>query len=412
MDKKPKLIQINTVCSTSTGHIMEDIQRAAIANGFDTLSIVGRGIPFIDLPCEKIGNSFSFWIHVGITTLFDRHGFGSYFVTKRIINRLRIEKPDIIHLHNIHGYYLNIPLLMEFLSKEFQGKIFWTFHDCWPITGHCAHFSSINCMKWKTKCNGCERKTSYPVSLLFDSSTNNFLDKKRMFTSLDDLTIIVPSKWMKYWVEQSFMSEYDTKVIANGIDLNQFSYKFHDLNERRNVLDKYGISSSKIIILGVASIWDKRKGLEDFVELSKKLEHKYQIVLVGVSSLQIRRLRKFNIVGIRRTNNRDDLTALYSAAQVFMNPSVEESFSLVTVEAFSCGTPVIVLDSSAVKELVNDNNGIVLHSHNTNDYIDAIKKIECRQYDRYDVSRTAQCFDKTIMQNQIIECYTQKLKNS
>ncbi len=400
-----KLIQINTVCNTSTGHIMTDIQRAAIAEGYETLSIVGRRKPVQDMPCEKIGNTFSFWIHVGLTTIFDRHGFGSYFTTRKIIRRLRQENPDIIHLHNLHGYYLNLPLLMRYLSTEFQGQIFWTFHDLWPITGHCAHFASAHCMKWREECHHCIRKRQYPISLFRDASKKNFCDKKRMFTSLRKLTIIVPSDWMKQWIEKSFMKDYKVHVIANGVDLAQFHYDDGDVARRLLIRGKYGIPENRKIILGVASVWDKSKGINDFISLAGVIDDLYQIVLVGVSNKQCKLLAKHGIIGIKRTDDRNELTSLYSMADVFINPSVEESFSLVTVEAFACGTPVIVLDTSAVKELVNESNGIVLSSHEAEDYLNALKSIEDRNYCREVVAKTARRYDVSVMQQAVLKLY-------
>lgn len=390
MDRKvimKKLIQINTVCNTSTGKIMGDIQRCALKHGYDAISFVGRRKPFTDIRCEKIGNGVSFWIHVAINTLFDRQGYGSYFVTKKMIKRIKEENPDIIHLHNLHGYYLNLPLLFDYLGNEFQGQIFWTFHDCWPFTGHCPHFVAAGCDKWKTQCHNCPCKTQYPISFFWDSSRKNYQDKKRMICSLKNLTIITPSEWMKRWINDSFVGQYPIHVISNGIDLEKFSYKVDD-----NVLNKYSIPSDKKVILGVASVWDQRKGLKDFMELADSIDDDYCIVLVGLNRKQIKKLKP-NMIGIERTDNQDEIAVLYSAADVFVNPSVEESFSLVTVEAFACGTPVIVLDTSAVKELVNENNGVVLHSHTTTDYLKAIQRLENKSLSRERVAATARKYE-------------------
>lgn len=397
-----KLIQINTVCNTSTGKLMGDIQRKAAASGYETLSIVGRRKPFEDIPCEKIGNPASFWIHVAINTVFDRQGYGSYFMTKKIINRLRKEEPDIIHLHNLHGYYLNLPLLFEYLSKEFKGQIYWTFHDCWPITGHCAHFSAIGCDKWKRKCSKCPNKMVYPVSLFMDASAKNYEDKKRMFCSLKNLTIITPSEWMAGQVRNSFLKQFPVKVINNGINLKVFFYK----KPEKRIFDKYKIRAEKKIILGVAGIWSKYKGLGDFLSLAEILSTEYQILLVGLSKKQLQKLPK-NVIGIRKTENMEELSMLYSMAHIFMNPSLEESFSLVTVEAIACGTPAIVLDTSAVKELVCNDNGIVLTRHDAEDYVDAIKKLEEKKLSRETVRQTALKYDTRGYAEKVIRLYEQ-----
>ena len=397
-----KLIQINTVCNTSTGNLMGDIQKKANELGYETLSIVGRRKVFQDIRCEKIGNGVSFWIHVIINTVFDRQGYGSYFLTKKIVSRLRKEKPDIIHLHNLHGYYINLPILFDFLSKEFKGKIFWTFHDCWPVTGHCAYFTAVGCEKWKNGCNKCPNKTEYPISLFLDASGKNYEDKRKMFNSLDNLTIITPSEWLAEIVKESYLNRYPVRVVNNGIDLKKFSYR----KPQNEIFKKYGINKEKKIILGVASIWDARKGMKDFLLLAKSLSDEYQILLVGLSQKQIQGLPE-NIVGVRRTENQEELAMIYSLAQVFMNPSLEESFSLVTVEAIACGTPAIVLDTSAVKELVCDDNGIVLSRHEPEDYMKAIRKLEEKQLKRETIMETARKYSADAFAQKVIDLYEQ-----
>lgn len=402
MSQKKKLIQINTVCNASTGKLMGDIQRKADACGYETLSIVGRRKPFSDISCLKIGNSISFWCHVGVTTLFDRHGYGSYFVTKRIIRVLRKEKPDIIHLHNLHGYYLHLPLLFHYIKTEFTGKLFWTFHDLWPVTGHCAYFTAIGCEKWKTGCEKCPQKKQYPISLFWDGSKKNYVNKKRMFSDLNSFTIVVPSKWMEEQVRQSFMSKYPIKVIPNGIDLETFDYR----SDYKELYEKYSLDSEKKILLGVASIWDNRKGLGEFLTLAEILPSEYQIVLVGLSKQQIKKLPP-NVTGICRTENKDELVKLYSMAHIFVNPSAEESFSLVTVEALACGTPIIVLDTSAVKDFVCQENGVVLHTPGPEDYLDAIRNIERKKKTRETVRETALQYDVNQYSERVMELYEQ-----
>lgn len=397
--KNNKLVQINTVCNTSTGRIMKSIQSRADELGYHTISLVGRRKIFTELSCKKFGNAFSFWIHVFINTIFDRQGYGSYFSTRRMVKYLRRVKPDIIHLHNLHGYYLNLPVFFNFLTNEFEGKIFWTFHDCWPFTGHCAYFTAAECNKWQKKCVKCPNKTQYPISYFLDASNYNYCNKKRMFGSLKNLTIIVPSNWMQELVKKSFMGEYRIEVINNGIDLGTFTYM-----PDTAVLKKYGIPADKKILLGVANVWDQRKGLDDFLELSRILSEDYQIVLVGLSRGQIRKLPS-NIVGITRTEATAELVALYSMAHIFINPSKEESFSLVTVESLACGTPVIALNTSAVKELVSADSGIVLEKNDSAEYITAIKKIEAMNLSRETVSRTAEKYSVENMLDKVLELY-------
>lgn len=394
-----KIIQINTVCNASTGKIMMDIQERAEEVGYETLSLVGRGKLCQNLRCEKYGGFFSFWSHVAINTVFDRQGYGSYFATRRLVNRLKEENPDIIHLHNLHGYYLYLPVLFRYLRNEFKGKIFWTFHDCWPITGHCAYFTMVNCDKWKEKCSNCPNKRQYPVSLILDASFKNYQEKKKMFIQLRNLKIIVPSEWMKSLVRQSFMKDYPVEVVNNGIDLERFRY-----SPNKGVLQKYNIPYEKKLLLGVANVWDKRKGIEDFIELSYRLPKDYQIALVGLSKHQIINLPS-SIIGVPKTDSVDELVAIYSQAYIFINPSKEESFSLVTVEAMACGTPVIALDTSAVKELICNENGIVLERVTCDDYLWAIEEIKKKNLRREKVRETVKKYSNEIMLDKIMELY-------
>ena len=381
----------------------------------ETLSIVGRRHVYTDVPCVKFGNALSFWIHVIWTTLTDRHGLEpvlSVIYTRKMVRRIREANPDIIHLHNIHGYYLHYPTLMKYLAYEYKGKIIWTFHDLWPITGHCAYYSAVNCDKWMTGCNHCPNKKRYPVSLGLDGSRKNYEIKKELFTSLSNLTITVPSEWMASQVRQSFMGKYPVEVIHNGIDTAVFDHNrlIADLDIESNKCADETAWSDKKILLSVASIWDERKGLKDLVALSDKLSDDYVMVIVGLSKHQISRLPK-GVIGITRTENIEELVSLYSRANIFINPSLEESFSLVTVEALSCGCPCIVLDTSAVAELVNDDNGVVLHSHKPEDYLDAIKSIENRGYSRESVRATALKYDNKYMLDGYMRLYGEVLRD-
>lgn len=398
-----KLVQINTVCNNSTGQIMHDIQEEAVEQGYDAISFVGRRKVYKDLKCEKFGNPISFWSHVVLNTLFDCQGYGSYFATKKLIRRLREEKPDIIHLHNLHGYYLHLPLLFRYLKAEFRGRLFWTFHDCWPFTGHCPHFVIAECDRWKTKCCKCPQKKSYPISLFFDSSYKNYENKKRMFTSVKDLTIITPSEWLGELAKESFFKGFNVQVVNNGIDTDIFSPCL-DNQKARKILNKYNIPDNRKILLGVAGIWESRKGLDKFIGLSDLVDDSYIIVLVGLSKRRIKSMPN-NIIGIEHTENKADLAVLYSMAHIFINPSMEESFSLVTVEAMACGTPVIALGTSAVKELVDADCGIILQENSVENYMEAVREIETKNLSRELIAQKALRYSKECMTKKVLELY-------
>lgn len=400
--KQPKLIQINSVCNGSTGKIMGDIGRKANSEGYETLVIYARRKGYKDLKCIKVGGFFSFWFHVFITTVFDLNGHGSYFKTKKIVRILKEENPDIIHLHNIHGYYLNYKVLFTYLKNEFSGKLFWTFHDCYPFTGHCPHFVAIDCNRWKEQCFKCPNKKQYPISLFYDRSKKNYMEKKELFTNISNLTIITPSDWLKKLVEQSFFSKYPIITVHNWIN-----YELFKPSEDTNVLFKYNIPNNKKIILGVASVWDERKGLKVLKELAEKIDDEYKIVLVGLNKIQLKKLKP-NMIGIQRTENQDELAVLYTKASVFINPSKEETFSLTTLESVACGTPVIVLGTSAVKELINSGNGIVLKGDTLENYLEAIHKLENKKIVKSKMEEYFQKYDKKIQVAKYIKIYEKK----
>ncbi len=353
---KKKLIQINTVCNGSTGKIMGEIQRKANEESFSTLSIYGRRKGFKDLNCVKVGGFFSFCFHVGITTLFDKQGSGSYFKTKKMVRILRKENPDIIHLHNIHGYYLNYKVLFKYLKNDFTGKIFWTFHDCWPFTGHCPYFTLAKCQKWQTECHHCPNKKNYPTSLFLDASRSNYKKKKEMFTGLKDLTIITPSVWLNNLVKQSFFKDYSVVTINNTVDINVFKPTFDSM-----LFKKYNIPEEKKILLGVASVWEERKGLRDFLKLSNQIGKEYIIVLIGLSKKQLKKMKLYsNIIGIERTESQIELAKFYTMATYFLNLTYEDNYPTVNLEAISCGTKVISYNTGGCKEQITKENGYIV----------------------------------------------------
>lgn len=389
-----KIIQINTVCNESTGKIMSQIQRKCNEEGFTTLSIFGRRKKYDNLNSVKVGGFISFWYHVIITTLFDLHGLGSYFKTKKMIKILKNENPDIIHLHNLHGYYLNYPLLMKYLKNEYKGQVFWSLHDCWAMTGHCCHFVNVKCNKYETQCFKCPNKKKYPISLFYDNSRNNYKLKKECFTNVPNLKIIVPSNWLEKIVKKSYLKEYPIYVIPHGIDLNVFKYTYDE-----NIKKTYNMGNKKIL-LGVASNWTESKGFFEFIELSKKISDDKLIVLVGVNTKQLRILKKYkNILGIKKTNSKEELVKLYSMADVFINPSKEETFSLVTIEALACRTPIIVAKNTPMEEFVNDNNGCLFEEKIGLEHID--KVLNLKKYDFSNVEK----YNEENMKENIINLY-------
>jgi len=361
-----KLVQINVVCNGSTGKIMHDLAVEAKKNGFETHCFFGRGEGYRDIDSVRISGNLFVYIHLFLARL-GFNGWGSYFSTKRLVKKLKKINPDIIHLHNIHGYYLNLKVLFKYL-KEFKGKIIWTLHDCWTFTGHCAYFTLSGCKKWQTKCHHCSNLKTYPKTI-FDRSKQEYKLKQELFTSLNNLTIVTPSIWLKDLVKLSFLKKYPVQVINNGIDLDIFK-PIKD----ENIYQKYSIPKDKKIILGVANIWEERKGLKDFLELAKIIKSDYQIVLVGVDSKTKKKLPS-QIIAIERTENQSDLAKLYTLAEVFFNPTYEDNFPTTNLESIACQTPVITYDTGGSYEAVKK-FGLTIKPNDLNNFFKILDEIK------------------------------------
>lgn len=392
-----KLVQINVVCNGSTGRIMNQIQEKAISEGWEAYSFYGRG-KGANEQCYKISNKFEVLWSVFLTRFFDKHGYGCKRATKKLIKKIENINPDVIQLHNVHGYYLNIPILFEYL-KKCNKKIVWTLHDCWAFTGHCAYFTYPKCDKWKNGCDKCIRKKDYPSCIFNDRSKKEYEIKKRNFTKINNLTIITPSEWLADLVKSSFLKEYEIKVINNGIDLEIFKP-----SNSINIRAKYNIEKDKKIILGVAAVWDRRKGLDEFIKLSKIIDEQYQIVLVGLNKKQIKQLPS-NIIGIKRTESIEELANLYTSAYAFLNLTLEDNFPTTNLEALACGTPVITYNTGGSVESINKNCGIIVEKEDLKDVFEAIKSLENNTISMENCILKSKEYDKNIQYKRYIELY-------
>ena len=386
----PKVFQICVEGNRgSTGIIAEGLGKTIISKGWDSYIAYGRFKRPSKSKTIRIGSKVSILFHGLITRMFDLHGFGSRIATLILVKKIKRINPDIIHLHHIHGYYINFIVLFNFLKKE-KIPVVWTFHDCWSITGHCTHFDFVKCDKWKTECFKCPQTQEYPKSFFVDRSKKNYYLKKRLFNSLDNLTIVCVSRWLEGVVGKSFLKKVPSKVILNGIDTSLFS--------PNSVKIKKNKFNGKFIILGVAANWNDRKGLSDFVKLSKLISKSDIIILVGLTESQIRRLPK-NIIGVSKTENQIELRDFYNISDVFLNLSVEETFGLTTAEALACGTPAIVYDSTASPELIDNKTGIVVKKGSIQDLSIAIKTVKKKGSSFYSEScrkRAINLFNKDI----------------
>jgi len=348
-----KYLFINSVAGFgSTGRIAAEKCRELMAQGHECCIAYGRDKANCDdIPTICIGSSLDYRIHGVMSRILDNHGFGSKAATKRFLERIKEYDPDVIWLHNVHGYYIHIGLLFAYL-KTCGKKIYWTLHDCWTFTGHCAYFDYVDCGRWKTGCHDCPQKKSYPASILLDGSKNNYKKKRALFTGIPNMTLITPSQWLADLAKQSILAEYPVEVVYNTINRDIFKPTPSDFRE------KHGLQNQKML-LGVASVWEKRKGLDDFIKLAGMLDDGSRIVLVGVTPEQAKQLPN-SILTIPRTNSHRELAEIYTAADVFVNPTYEDNYPTVNLEARACGTRIISYDTGGCRETMGSEDVLIL----------------------------------------------------
>ena len=342
-----RVLMINVVCGIrSTGRICTDLAAEMEAEGHEVKIAYGREtVPEqYQKYAVRIGNNLDVDIHGVKSRLLDKHGLGSKHATKEFLKWADTYDPDLLWLHNIHGYYINYELLFGWIKSRTDMQVKWTLHDCWAFTGHCTHFTVAKCDKWKIGCAHCPEKKRYPASFLLDNSKDNYSCKHNAFTGVKNMTIITPSKWLADLVKQSFLKDYPVEVRYNTIDTSVFKPTPSDFRKRYDLADKK-------IILGVASTWDDRKGLDDFIQLSEMLSDEYRIVLVGLSLKQIKGLPP-TILGLPRTNSTKELAEIYTAADVYVNTTHEDNYPTTNLEAKACGTPTITYNIGGSPESV------------------------------------------------------------
>ena len=404
-----KLLQINSCLGVqSTGRISEGIGDVARTKGWNTYIAHGaRYVGTTKMQSYQIGSKCSEYLHYVKSLLLDSHGLGSRLATRRLVNQIKEIKPDIIHLHNIHGYYLNYEILFEYLAQS-GIPVVWTLHDCWSFTGHCAHFVSVNCMKWKKQCFQCPLTQRYPKALV-DNSIRNFKLKKSLIDKLQgQLTIVPVSAWLATQTEQSFFSHQRIEYIYNGIDVSSFSPQ-----NTHNVISKYRLEG-KTVLLGAATAWSEAKGFSDYIALRQKLSSNYVIIMVGLSEDKIEELPD-GIIGIKRTQSVQELAELYSTADIVLSLSRAETFGLTVVEGMACGTPAIVYNNTAAPELITNTTGLIVE--NTGDIdglVVAIKEIEQhgkKYYSEACRKRVEEYFDKDKCFLKYVDLYNKILYN-
>jgi len=348
---------INSVCGIrSTGRIVTDLADVYIEQGHSVKVAYGRGeVPKkYESIAYRIGTRFRVIKNALKARIFDNEAFNAKKETEKFLEWANNYNPDVLWLHNLHGYYINIELLFEWIKSRPNMLVKWTLHDCWAFTGHCSHFSYIGCDQWKKGCKQCKQKNEYPKSWMYDNCQSNYFFKKTLFSGVKNLNIIVPSFWLAEKLKESFLKEYPVEVIHNTIDINVFKPTKTNLREHLGIEEKF-------VILGVASAWNEKKGLNDFVSIANKLDNRYAVILVGLSERQIKQIPK-GIIGIGRTNSKEELAEYYSCADVFLNLTYEDTYPTVNLEAQACGTPCFTFNTGGCAETIK--NGCVIEQGN------------------------------------------------
>lgn len=389
----PKLLQINVTANWgSTGKIAESIGACAIKHGWDSYVAYGRYSNESQSHLVRVGSSINTYWHYGMQRIFDNEGLCSKRATKRLIAEIKRIAPDIIQLHNIHDHYLNYQILFEYLNST-NIKVVWTFHDCWAFTGHCFHFVTKNCDRWKSGCHHCPLRNEYPKTML-DRSVLNYELKKTMFTENKNLTIVACSDWMANFVRESFLKDKQILTIHNGVDLDVFAPATSGTR-----------ASETFKVLTVSSVWTQEKGLQDIYQLREILPQDVEIVMVGVSEKQQRELPK-GIRGIQRTQNIQELVQLYNEADVLINPTYADTFPTVNLEALACGTPVITYNTGGSPEAIDEKTGVVVPQGDVKALADAILQMRKHSLSPTDCRRRAEMlFNKNDRYNDYIKLY-------
>lgn len=406
-----RILQINTVAkSGSIARIMSGITECGLENGHEMYIAFGRGDAEGKAIYYKCANDINVVGHVLRNFFLGESGFGSAKDTKTFIQWIEQIKPDVIHLHNIHGFYINVELLFDYIKKK-QIPVVWTFHDCWPFTGHCAYYDSVGCDKWKSHCQTCDiHRSAYPYALFKDNSYAAYERKRGAFTGVSNLTIITPSHWLEKEVKESFLKGYTVHVIPNGIDTDTFV----PLKDKA-VRHKYGIAEDRKVILGVANRWEPRKGLSYFLRLAEDLQDNYLIVLVGMAKRQATQLnRKYSdrILALPRTNNVQELVELYNCADVFVNPTLEDNFPTTNLEAMACGIPVITFNTGGSAECITQESGISVEKGNYQELLNVLLDFSAYKFTRETCAKQAQTYNKNKQYCKYFEIYENSAKRN
>ena len=349
-----KYVQINAYSGGWADSIIFKKHRELVAGGDESWVFWARGNHEQDEHLQCIASYPEVCLDVLRTRIDGKPGFHSETITRRLLKKLDDIDPDVVHLHVLLGYYINVPMLFDWLAIN-RCKVVWTLHDCWAFTGHCIYFTYAKCEQWRTGCACramCPQKRTYPETFAGDAAVRwSYKQKKRLFTMLppERVQLITPSQWLADLTKQSFLGKYDVEIVHNTINADVFKPAPSDFR------DRYGIGE-RFMVLGVASKWSERKGLPDFVRLAKELDsNRFAVVLVGLNDKQIKQVQRelSSAVALPKTGSAQELAEAYTAADVFFNPTTEDNYPTVNLEAEACGTRVVTYDTGGCRETLH-----------------------------------------------------------
>lgn len=368
--RKMRVLIINEVCGTgSTGRICSDLAFELNKQGHEVKIAYGRH-GYVPENCKKyairIGTIVDVLFHVLLARLFDKAGFGSMRATRCFIQWVKEYNPDVIHLHNLHGYYINVEQLFHYL-KESNKKILWTLHDCWAFTGHSAACDAIECRKWIEGCENCPQKNIYPKSWV-DCSRKNWKRKKALFSGVKNMEIITPSEWLLEEVKKSFLGNYNTSVIHNGIDTDIFK------KTNNNYRKKLNLNDHDVVILAVATVWNDFKGYKDYIKLSLLLDKQFKIVLVGGMTRAQEKQLPDRIIHIKKTYDIYEMVQLYNIADLYLNLTYCDTYPTVDLEAIACRVPLVTYRVGGSAEIAERFGGVSVARGNVQKIVQLLNK--------------------------------------
>jgi len=396
-----KVLQISANWgSGGPGGVEKDLFNILKEKGYECIVAYGRGTIPKSITSIKIGNKFGVYLHAFLSRIFDNCGFCSSFATRSLIKKIKRINPDIIQIHNLLGYYINVKILFSFL-KTYGKPIVWTIHDCWALTGHCINFERIACDKWLYGCSKCPLRKDYPPSFVCESSKKNWQLKRKTFSDVPQMELVCPSKWMSKNIMLSSLSCYPTHVINNGIDLQVFHCVKTDLREQYHL-------EGKIILLAVAGTWNEMKGERLLYQIAEMLDQKYVLVMIGKKSLKC----PDSIINIARTENAGILVEWYSAADIFINPTLGDNFPTVNLEALACGLPIVTNATGGSVEVINGKVGKIVYSKTAEEFVSKIQECACSNISKSSCIEEAQKYDKLLCYSRYLSIYERLIKQN